>query len=256
VTDEEAVRYSVEDGVAWLEINRPDSRNALSQAVRDGLWAGMRRFNEDDDAKVLILTAVGDKAFCAGGDLKEMANNALTIPPPDFLPYPGRNIQIDKPLIAAVNGVAYAGGFLLAQQCDLVIAADTAVFAITEAKVGRGTPWAAPLPRLIPPRIAMELLLTGNPISAARAYEVGLVNKVVPLAELRDAAAEMARTIVANAPLSVRAAKALVHAVAELPEQEAWNEGDRLFESVYLSADAQEGPLAFREKRAPQWKGV
>jgi enoyl-CoA hydratase/carnithine racemase len=256
MTDEEAVLYNVRDGVAWLEINRPDSRNALSQAVREGLWAGFRRFNEDGEAKVLVLTAAGDKAFCAGGDLKEMANTALTIPPPDFLPYPGRNIQIDKPLIAAVNGVAYAGGFLLAQQCDLVVAAETAVFAITEAKVGRGTPWAAPLPRLIPPRVAMELLLTGNPISAQRAYEVGLVNKVVPLAELRDTANEIAQTIAANAPLSVRAAKALVHAVAELPEQEAWNEGDRLFESVYLSADAQEGPQAFREKRAPQWKGV
>ena len=256
MSEEEAVLYRVTDGVAWLEINRPDSRNALSQAVREGLWAGFRRFNDDDEAKVLVLTAAGDKAFCAGGDLKEMANTALTIPPPDFLPYPGRNIKIDKPLIAAVNGVAYAGGFLLAQQCDLVIAADNAVFAITEAKVGRGTPWAAPLPRLIPPRIAMELLLTGNPISAARAYEVGLVNRVVPLAELRATANEMAQTIAANAPLSVRAAKALVHAVAELPEQEAWNEGDRLFESVYLSADAQEGPQAFREKRAPQWKGV
>jgi len=99
-------------------------------------------------------------------------------------------------------------------------------------------------------------LLTGNPITAARAYEVGLVNKVVPLADLHATALEMAQTIVANAPLSVRAAKALVHAVAELPEQEAWNEGDRLFESVYMSADAQEGPLAFREKRPPQWKGV
>ncbi len=255
MSEEQAVLYRVEDGVAWLEINRPDARNALSQAVREGLWDGFRRFNDDDAAKVLILTAVGDKAFCAGGDLKEMATNALTIPPPDFLPYPGRNIEVVKPLIAAVNGVAYAGGFLLAQLCDLVIAADTAVFAITEAKVGRGTPWAAPLPNLIPPRVAMELLLTGTPISAARAYEVGLVNKVVPLAELRDTALEMAQTIAANAPLSVRAAKALVHAAAELPEQAAWDEGDRLFESVYLSADAQEGPQAFREKRAPQWKG-
>jgi enoyl-CoA hydratase/carnithine racemase len=255
VSEEAAVLYRVEDGVAWLEINRPDSRNALSQAVREGLWDGFRRFNDDADAQVLILTAAGDKAFCAGGDLKEMATNALTIPPPDFLPYPGRNIEVTKPLIAAVNGVAYAGGFLLAQLCDLVIAADTAVFAITEAKVGRGTPWAAPLPNLIPPRVAMELLLTGTPISAQRAYEVGLVNKVVPLAELRTTALEMAQTIAANAPLSVRAAKALVHAAAELPQQAAWDEGDRLFESVYLSADAQEGPQAFREKRAPNWKG-
>jgi enoyl-CoA hydratase/carnithine racemase len=255
VSENEAVLYRVGDGVAWLEINRPDSRNALSLAVREGLWDGFRRFNDDDAAKVLILTAAGDKAFCAGGDLKEMATNALTIPPPDFLPYPGRNIEVTKPLIAAVNGVAYAGGFLLAQLCDLVIAADTAVFAITEAKVGRGTPWAAPLPNLIPPRVAMELLLTGTPISAARAYEVGLVNKVVPLAELRQTALDMAQTIAANAPLSVRAAKALVHAAAEMPEQAAWDEGDRLFESVYLSADAQEGPQAFREKRAPQWKG-
>ncbi|MEY2424856.1 MAG: hypothetical protein QOI61_428 [Actinomycetota bacterium] len=255
MSEEAAVLYRVEDGVAWLEINRPDSRNALSQAVREGLWDGFRRFNDDADAQVLILTAAGDKAFCAGGDLKEMATNALTIPPPDFLPYPGRNIEVTKPLIAAVNGVAYAGGFLLAQLCDLVIAADTAVFAITEAKVGRGTPWAAPLPNLIPPRVAMELLLTGTPISAQRAYEVGLVNKVVPLAELRTTALEMAQTIAANAPLSVRAAKALVHAAAELPQQAAWDEGDRLFESVYLSADAQEGPQAFREKRAPNWKG-
>lgn len=250
------VTYGVRDGVAWLQINRPEARNALSVTVRTGLWSGLRRFNDDDEAKVLVLTAAGDKAFCAGGDLKEMANNALTIPPPDFLPYPGRNITVDKPLIAAVNGVAYAGGFLLAQQCDLVIAAETATFAITEAKVGRGTPWAAPLPRLIPPRVAMELLLTGAPITAARAYEVGLVNQVVPLDALHQTALDMATTIVANAPLSVRAAKALVHAVAELPEQAAWDEGDRLFESVYLSADAQEGPQAFREKRAPQWKGV
>ena len=251
---ESPVRYEVEDGVGWLTIDRAEAANALSEAVRQGLWDGFREFDKDESAAVLVLTGAGDRAFCAGGDLKEMASTSLQVPPPDFLPYLGRNIQIDKPVIAAVNGVAYAGGFLLAQQCDLVIAASHAKFAITEAKWGRGAPWAAPLPRLIPPRVAMELLLTAEPIDAQRAYEVGLVNKVVPGDELREVTATMAKIIAGNAPLSVRASKALVHAVAELGEQAAWDEGNRLFEPAYLSEDAQEGPRAFREKRPPVWQ--
>jgi enoyl-CoA hydratase/carnithine racemase len=251
---ERPVRYEVDDGIGWLTIDRADAANALSEAVRAGLWDGFRAFAADGTAAVLVLTGAGDKAFCAGGDLKEMASTSLQVPPPDFLPYLGRNIRLDKPVIAAVNGVAYAGGFLLAQQCDLVIAAENARFAITEAKWGRGAPWAAPLPRLIPPRVAMELLLTAEPIDARRAYEVGLVNRVVPGDELREAAQAMARTIAGNAPLSVRASKALVHAVAELGEQAAWDEGNRLFEPAYLSEDAQEGPRAFREKRPPVWQ--
>ena len=181
----DAVSYRVEGGVAWLTIERPEARNALNAAVREGLYAGVRRFNEDETAKVLVLTGAGEKAFCAGGDLKEMAETALTVPPPDFVPQFGRNIEVAKPTIAAVNGVAWAGGFLLAQCCDLCIAADTATFAISEVKVGRGAPWAAPLSWLIPPRIALQILLTGDPLTARRAYEIGLVNEVVPLAELR-----------------------------------------------------------------------
>ena len=181
------VTYELVGPVAWLTINRPEARNALSAKVRAGLFDGLRRFNDDDEALVLVLTGAGDKAFCAGGDLKEMAAEGLTVPPPDFVPQPGRNIEVAKPIIAAVNGAAYAGGFLLAQSCDLCLAADTALFAITEVKVGRGAPWAAPLPWLIPPRIAMQLLLTGDPISAERACQVGLVNEVVPAAELRTA---------------------------------------------------------------------
>ncbi|HEY1675480.1 MAG TPA: enoyl-CoA hydratase/isomerase family protein, partial [Streptosporangiaceae bacterium] len=159
----EVVRYELRNGVAWLTIDRPEARNALSRAVREGLFAGVRRFNADDEAKVLVLTGAGDRAFCAGGDLKEMADTALEVPPPDFLPQFGRNIEVAKPTIAAVNGVAYAGGFLLAQQCDLCVAAESARFAVTEVKVGRGSPWAVPLPVLIPPRVAMEILLTGDP---------------------------------------------------------------------------------------------
>ena len=128
-------------------------------------------------------------------------------------------------------------------------------FAITEAKVGRGSPWAAPLPGLIPPRVAMQMLLTAEPISARRAYEIGLVNEVVPLDELHDTAARLAGVIAQNAPLSIRACKALMRACAEMGVQDAWDEGDRLFEEVYLSEDGQEGPRVFREKRTPRWKG-
>jgi len=151
--------------------------------------------------------------------------------------------------------VAYAGGFLLAQMCDLVVAADTARFAITEAKVGRGAPWATPLPLLVPPRIAMQLLLTGDPIDARRAHEVGLVNEVVPLADLRAAAQALGERIAANAPLSVRAAKKTVALVREMGLAAAFDAAEALWEPVYLSADAQEGPAAFRDKRAPVWQG-
>jgi enoyl-CoA hydratase/carnithine racemase len=251
----DVVTYALDDQIAWLTIDRAEARNALSAAVREGLWAGFRRFAQDDEAAVLVLTGAGEKAFCAGGDLKEMAGTAMGVPPADFLPYLQRSVKTDKPIIAAVNGVAFAGGFLLAQMCDLVIAADHAKFAITEAKVGRGSPWAAPLPWLIPPRVAMEIMVTAEPITAQRAYEIGLVNKVVPLAELRDAALAMAAGIAANAPLSVRAAKSLVYLAAEHGWSAALEAADALYEPVYTSDDAQEGPRSFLEKRRPVWSG-
>jgi enoyl-CoA hydratase/carnithine racemase len=250
-----SVTYEVVDGVAWLTIDRPEARNALSKAVRDGLWEGARRFVADDSAAVLVLTGAGDKAFCAGGDLKEMAETSLEVPPPDFLPQFGRNIEIEKPTIAAVNGVAYAGGFLLAQQCDLVVAAEHARFAVTEVKVGRGSPWAAPLSWLVPPRVALEILLTGDPIDAHRAREVGLVNQVVPAAELRERTQALALRIAANAPLSVRAAKRTACLSANHPLSQAYDRAEEIWAPVYRSADAQEGPAAFRDKRTPVWTG-
>jgi enoyl-CoA hydratase/carnithine racemase len=247
----EAVSYSVVNGVAWLTIERPEARNALNAAVREGLFAGTRRFNDDESARVLVLTGAGDKAFCAGADLKEMARTALQVPPPDFLPQFGRNIEVAKPVIAAVNGVAWAGGFLLAQCCDLCIAADTATFAISEVKVGRGAPWAAPLSWLIPPRIALQIMLTGDPITAQRACELGLVNEVVPLAGLRTRVQALAERIAANAPLSVLAAKR----TAYLSRPDVFDAAEEIWTPVYLSADAQEGPAAFRDKRRPVWTG-
>jgi enoyl-CoA hydratase/carnithine racemase len=250
----EVVSYQLEDGVALLVIDRPEARNAINQAVGKGLWEGFRRFEEDPAAAVLVLTGTGE-AFCAGADLKEMAALGLTVPPRDMAPNLGRNLQVTKPVIAAVNGPAFGGGFLLAQMCDLCVAGTSAQFAITEARWGRGAPWAAPLPWLVPPRVAMELLLTGEPIDAHRAYEVGLVNRVVPDPELRSEAGRLARRIAGNAPLSVRAAKAMVQASAGRDLDEAVEEGWRLFEPVYLSEDAQEGPRAFVERRPPLWKG-
>jgi enoyl-CoA hydratase/carnithine racemase len=251
----EPVRYEVVNGVAWLTIDRPEARNALSKPVREGLFSGVRRFNDDESAKVLVLTGAGDRAFCAGGDLKEMADTALTVPPVDFVPQFGRNIAVDKPTIAAVNGVAYAGGFMLAQNCDLVIAAESARFAVTEVKVGRGSPWAAPLSWLVGPRVALEILLTGDPLTAARAYEVGLVNRVVPDAGLRAEAQALAERIAGNAPLSVRAAKKTAYLSARMGIAEAFAEAERIWAPVYLSDDAQEGPAAFRDKRPPTWTG-
>src|SRR4051795_6167577 len=117
--ESDVVHYDVDNGVAWLTIDRREARNALNEAVRTALFDGIRRFNDDGSARVLVLTGAGDQAFCAGADLKEMAEVALKVPPIDFLPQLGRNIAVSKPTIAAVNGLAYAGGFLLAQTCDL-----------------------------------------------------------------------------------------------------------------------------------------
>ncbi len=250
----EPVVYAREGAVAWLTINRPEAKNALNQAVRTALFEGFARFNADD-AAVLVLTGAGDEAFSAGGDLKEMAAVELKVPPMDFLPQLGRNVQVDKPVIAAVNGVAYGGGFLLAQNCDLCLASESAKFGITEARWGRGAPWAVPLAQLVPARIALQLLLTADPIDARRAYEIGLVNEVVPASQLHARAQALAERIAANAPLSVRAGKAMVYQAGDLPRAEAFARAEALFERAYLSDDAVEGPRAFREKRPPRWTG-
>jgi enoyl-CoA hydratase/carnithine racemase len=250
----DVVTYEVVDSVAWLTINRPEARNSLNRAVREQLFEGVRTFNNDSDAKVLVLTGAGDRAFCAGGDLKEMAEDQLTIPPVDFVPQFGRNITVDKPTIAAVNGAAFAGGFLLAQTCDMCIASSNATFAISEVKVGRGSPWAAPLSRMVPSRIAMEIVLTGAPLTAQRAYEIGFVNHVVEPANLRVETQKFAAQIAANAPLSVEAGKRTVNLSAELPLSEALDEAEKIWAPVYLSEDAQEGPRAFAQKRTPVWK--
>lgn len=254
---DEAVLYETRGPVAIITINRPERRNALGLAVRDGLRAAFECFEADPALAVAILTGAGDKAFSAGMDLKEAAETGIKIPPrgPGGFPVIGDDLAVTKPTIAAVNGVAIAGGWLMAQMCDLCVAAEHAVFAITEAKVGRGTPWAAPLAGMLPQRVTMELLLTGEPIGARRLYELGYVNRVVPAEALLGTALDLAERIAANAPLTVRACRALVHLSAEMGRTAALRAADDLFAPVYLSEDAQEGPRAFAEKRKPVWKG-
>ena len=252
----DAVLYDLlPEGIAIITINRPEQRNALSLEVRQGLFAAWDRFENDADARIAILTGSGEKAFCAGGDLKEMVERKLQVPPRDMFPVPYENIKLSKPTIAAVNGVAFAGGWMISQACDLCVASDTAKFAITEVKVGRGSPWAAPLIHMIPQRIFMEIVLTGKPISAQRAYEIGLVNRIAEPAALMDAALELAREVLEGAPLSVAAARETVMLSTEMGRAAAIDAGYEAHVTAYTSEDAQEGPLAFSQKRKPDWKG-
>lgn len=250
--DSESIRCVLRDHVATITINRPSVRNALDSSSQLALKGALERIEADPEVRVGILTGSGPDAFCAGADLHELASGVEA--DPEIFPVPNRNVAISKPLIAAVNGIAYGGGFMLAQHCDLCVAATTARFAIPEARWGRGAAFAAQLPRMIPARVAMELLLTAQPMDAHRAREVGLVNQVVEPDELVEAAHTMATAIAANAPLSVRAGKSLVHLSVggDLDALEA--EADAIYEPVYQSPDALEGPRAFREGRPPRWQ--
>jgi enoyl-CoA hydratase/carnithine racemase len=252
----EAVLFDARsDGIAVITLNRPEARNALGRDIREGLFSAWDRFERDPALRVAILTGSGDKAFCAGGDLKEMTELRLTVPPREMFPVPGDTIELTKPTIAAVNGVAFAGGWMIAQACDLCVASTRAQFAITEVKVGRSSPWAAPLIHMIPQRIMMEIVLTGKPISAQRAYEIGLVNRLAEPDQLMPAALALAAEILEGAPLSVRAARDMVMLATEMGRSAALQAARHASETAYRSEDAQEGPRAFAEKRRPQWKG-
>ncbi|MBM9465699.1 enoyl-CoA hydratase/isomerase family protein [Nakamurella leprariae] len=241
--------------VLELTINRPESRNALNGEVRTGLFDAFREAESDDDCRVVIVTGAGDRAFSAGADLKEMAELNLTVPPRDFTPRLGRNVHLSKPVIAAVNGAAYAGGFLLAQMADLCVASTNASFCIAEAKVGRGAPWSVRLASMLPRRVYVELLTLAEPISAQRAYDLGLVNRLAEPGCALEVAREMASVICANAPLTVKGHLQVVKLAYEMGEAAAEDAADAIFEPIYHSHDAQEGPRAFRERRAPNWLG-
>jgi len=244
--------------VEILTINRPEARNAINGAVSQGLGHALDELAEDDGAWVVVLTGAGDKAFSAGMDLKAFAageGGAVESAPGGFGGIVRR--RFPKPLIAAVNGFALAGGMEIVLACDLVVAAEHAQFGIPEAK--RGLIAAAGglirLPHRVPLAVAMELALTGDPIDARRAYALGLVNAVVPADRLMEEALALAERIARNAPLSVRESKAVILQAAQVGEEEGWRLSDAARQVVFVSEDAMEGPVAFAEKREPNWKG-
>jgi enoyl-CoA hydratase len=241
--------------VEVLTMNRPDQRNAMNLAMAQALSEALDELDHDDDVAVVILTGASDKAFCAGMDLKGFAQGEFPATDKGFGGVTNR--YFSKPLIAAANGAALAGGFELLISCDLVVAADHAVFGIPEVKRGliAGAGGAIRLAKRIPLAVAYEMALTGDPISAARAYELGLVNRVVPASDLLTSALALAETIAANAPLSVRTSKEVIWKSLELTEEAAWQLNTSAFGNIMASADAMEGAIAFAEKRLPNWQG-
>ncbi len=241
--------------VELLTINRPEARNAMNRAAAIALSDALDDCETNDDVWVVVLTGSGDKAFSAGMDLKAFATGEFPATDKGFGGLTQRDFP--KPLIAAVNGAALAGGLELVLSCDMVVAADHAKFGIPEAKRGlvAGAGGLIRLPKRVPITIAYELALTGDPIDAARAYELGLVNQVVPGAELVDAALALAERIAKNAPLAVRTSKSVMKQAAELNEADSWVVNNEAFGMIGRSADAMEGAIAFAEKREPNWQG-
>ena len=251
----DVVQTGVADGVIVITINRPQARNAVNAEVAAGVAAALDVLDARDDLTVGVITGAGG-TFCAGMDLKAfVAGESPAVPGRGF----GGITEAPpaKPLIAAVEGYALAGGCEIALACDLVVAADNAKFGIPEVK--RGLVAAAGgllrLPRRIPYQIAMELALTGEFLDARRAHDFGLVNRLTEPGGALTAARELAAAIAANGPLAVRATKHIISRADEWPVAEFWERQQALVAPVFTSADAREGAIAFAEKRPPRWTG-
>lgn len=256
----EDVLYGVTDGVATITLNRPKRRNALSIAAAGRLHALWGVIDADDSVRVVILDATDCGTFCAGMDLKEAAEIKRTrgVDILDVLqdPFYERMRHVTKPIIAAMTGHFAGGGMVLALNADLRVGLAGTMGGITEAKIGRGSPWGVPLVWMLPQAVLMEMTLTGEMLSVERLQQLGFVNYVEPTADgVRQRARRLAVRIRDNAPLSVQVGKESILRAMTLGCDAGFEAAKELYKRVYSSQDAQEGPRAFAEKRAPCWVG-
>jgi crotonobetainyl-CoA hydratase len=247
--------------VALITINRPEARNAVNGAVSRAVGDALEAAQQDPGVWAVVLTGAGDKSFCAGADLKAISRGENlfhdTHPEWGFAGYVHH--FIDKPTIAAVNGTALGGGSELALASDLVVAGETASFGLPEVKRGliAGAGGVFRIVEQLPRKVALELVFTGEPITADEALRWGLINQVVPDGTVVEAALALAERITVNAPLSVQASKRLAYGADDgviASEEAKWDRTSREFALILKSEDAQEGPLAFAQKRQPIWK--
>lgn len=249
---EEAVQTRVVGKILVLTLNRPAALNAIDTATARLLLAGVRRLDDDDELAVGVIAGAG-RGFCSGMDLKAFLSDGF---PADLGRFLARGAR--KPLIAAVEGFALAGGLEIALTCDLIVAASEAKFGVPEVTVGLFAAGGGlkRLPHRLPPAVAMEMALTGLPVRAERAYELGLVNRVCEPGKALDEALSLADRISRQAPLAVRISKQLIRESAVMTEDEFWAAQQPLVEQIAGSADAKEGPRSFAEKRPPNWTGA
>lgn len=251
-----SVEFETHGPVALIRLNRPELRNAVNLAMTAEIRAALQRLETDATLHAAVLTGAG-KFFCAGMDLGAFAQGEKpAVTEADrFAGFVGA--ARSKPIIAAVNGGAVAGGFEIALACDMIVAEEGAFFALPEVKRGivAAGGGAIRLPSRIPPAIASEVLLTGDTLSADRAYTLGLVNALVPGDRLVGHALDLAGRIAANAPLAIRRTMDLIRHASAGSEEALWAESDEAWADVERSEDALEGARAFKEKRAPVWKG-
>jgi enoyl-CoA hydratase len=251
----EPVLTESRDGIAIITINRPEVRNAVNGEVARGIAGAIDQFDERQDIRVLILTGAGG-TFSAGMDLKAfLAGDAPVVPERGFGGIVERPPR--KPVIAAVEGYALAGGFELALACDLIVASEEARFGLPEVRRGlvAGAGGLIRLPRRVPYHLAMEIVLTGEHVPAARLHAAGLVSELVPAGQALASARELAGRVAQGAPLSLVTSKRVVAESGDWDLSEAFSRQGEVIAPVFTSADAMEGAVAFAEKRAPVWRG-
>jgi crotonobetainyl-CoA hydratase len=257
----EFITTATQGRVLTITLNRPDVMNALHKPAHDELHAAFDAFAADPALWVAIVTGAGERAFSAGNDLKHQAmGGEMGSPPSGFAGLTAR-YDLNKPVIAAVNGIAMGGGFEIALACDLIIAADHAVFALPEPKVGLAALAGGlhRLPRQIGLKQAMGMILTARRVTAAEGLSLGFVNEVAPATDLMAAAHRWAELICECSPMSIRASKQAVMAGLDAPSLKDAIDGQWQMSAVrdlFKSDDVREGPLAFAQKRKPEWKGV